>query len=354
MTDMQAQEVMLSAIASSARPLLQILRCIGFSSKAHVHLSDVGIRISVHESRVMQGSIRTLGQTLLICAAFAFLQKELFSNFNFRADLGRDESSNQDPTALQISLESLIETLLIFGINESRDRWSTQDSGYGVVTAAIARGATEAAFDNRVLGTAGLCKLTYERPGAPLCIDLEESGITTTCELTTYEPDPVPDIPFDQQSLVQKIIMQASLLHDAVSELSATNPSKVTMIASKRGRYLALSSTGAHGSATVEFSTDPQLFETFDVSQRVVNTYKYSLMQNASRTMATASKVSVRVDQQGVLSLQFLIELDTGLKSFVDFIFVPFIEEENEGLEESDEAEERDGSEYNHAAAEED
>lgn len=241
-----------------------------------------------------------------------------------------DDEEDDGPPVLQISLESLLETLQIFGVNETRDRWSAADAAYGGVTNSLARGGPGVAFDNRVLGTTGICKWKYEEPGAPLCIVLEEASITTTCELTIYEPDPVADIPFDKSRLVQKIIMRSSWLHDAITELSATSPSKVTMIASSSSHYFALSSDGPHGSATVEFSTDPQLLETFEVSQRVVNTYKYSLVKTTSRAMALASKVSIRVDEQGVLSLQFLIELETGIKSFVDFRFVPYISEEGE------------------------
>ena len=243
---------------------------------------------------------------------------------------------------MQISLESLLETLQIFGINENR--WAANDLAFAGVTGSLSRGGPGAAFDNRVLGTTGICKLIYERTGSPLCVIIDEGGITTTCELTIYEPEPLADIPFDKQALVQKVIMRSNLLHDAVTELSATSPTKVSMIASQNARYFALSSTGPHGSATVEFSTDPQLLETFEVSHRVVNTYKYSLLKAASRAMAMASKVSIRVDQQGVLSLQFLIELDTGAKSFVDFRFVPFIAEE--GNSEEDEVEEPEETEF--------
>ena len=68
--------------------------------------------------------------------------------------------------------------------------------------------------------------------------------------------------------------------------------------------------------------------------------------------MAVANKVSIRGDRQGVLSLQFMIELDengpshrpsrestgSGNVSFVDFRFVPLVDE-NEGEVESREEE---------------
>lgn len=72
--------------------------------------------------------------------------------------------------------------------------------------------------------------------------------------------------------------------------------------------------------------------------RRSVNAYKYALIKGASRAMAIASKVSIRGDEQGVLSLQFLIEVEGGGVSFVDFRFVPLeledADEENEQEEE--------------------
>ena len=259
---------------------------------------------------------------------FAFLQKELFSSYKYVQASEEDEHP-----ILQISLESLLETLQIFGLSESSNRWS--DNTYGGVSNILARGDPSTAFDSRLLGTAGVCKFSYARIGAPLDIILEESGITTTCELTAYEPDLLPDIPFDKTAIIQKIIIRSDLLLDAINELASTSPERITMTASGSGRHFSLSSDGPHGSASVEFSPDPQVLETFEVVQRVTNTYKYSLIKATNRAMAMASKVSIRVDYQGVLSLQFLIELDTGIKNFIDFRFIPYLEENEQNEEDN-------------------
>lgn len=37
---------------------------------------------------------------------------------------------------------------------------------------------------------------------------LEESGIVTRCEITTYEPDTLMDLSFDDETRVQKLIMK--------------------------------------------------------------------------------------------------------------------------------------------------
>jgi cell cycle checkpoint protein len=81
------------------------------------------------------------------------------------------------------------------------------------------------------------------------------------------------------------------------------------------------------------------------MGERIKQSYRFALIRKASRAMSVANKVSIRGDQQGVLSLQFMIELDdgqppagrsigAGVKGigpvcFVDFRFVPLLDEED-------------------------
>lgn len=211
-----------------------------------------------------------------------------------------------------------------------KEKWSNRDD----FNDAFLSGGPRAAFEKGVLGMSGVCRLSYVAAGDPLCITLEELGVTTTCELVTYEPDYLEEIPLQKDAIAQKIIMRAGWLHDAITELSATSPTRLTIISSPVAPCFTVSATGPLGSTTVEFSNEPQLLETFQVPTRIVNMYKYSLVKAASRAMEMATKVSIRTDEQGVLSLQFMIEVEGGGYSFVDFRFVPFLPEEGEDDEE--------------------
>ena len=263
----------------------------------------------------------------------AFLDKALFTAYTYSPP-PHEDTEDFEPSPFQISLSSLLETLQILGISDNKDRWSNRDPNYNGNGGISSRGGPSGAFDNRVLGMNGICRLSYAAAGEPFCIILEETGVTTTCQLSTYEPEFQQEIPLQKDAIAQKIIMRASWLQDAINELSSTSPTRLIIASSPTPPYLTLSSSGPLGSATVEFSKDPQLLETFQVPRRTVNTYKYSLIKGASRAMAIASKVSIRSDEQGVLSLQFMIEVENGGFSFVDFRFVPFLPEEGEGEEE--------------------
>jgi len=57
------------------------------------------------------------------------------------------------------------------------------------------------------------------------------------------------------------------------------------------------------------------------VSRRSKDVYRFDLVRHARGAMAVATKVSIRSDQGGVLSLQFMVEWE-GRASFVDFRFL--------------------------------
>ena len=253
------------------------------------------------------------------------------SNSNI-VDNGDDE---EDLPIFQISLPALLETLQIFSSLDATERASRDASAFAADNSGL-----NAAFDNRVLGMPGTCKIIYEGTGHPLNVHLSEGNVDTKCELTAYEPELIDDIPFDRESVVLKVIMRAVHLADAVVELASLSPERLLITAAPdTAPYLRFSAIGALGSAEVDFEKDSQLLETFQIWRKGSNEYKFSMVRQAVKAMAGAAKVSLRWDRQGVLSMQFMVEVEAGKVSFVDFRFVPFVAEEGVDVED-DEGEE--------------
>lgn len=50
------EEPLFTAVSVSIRQLFQLLRCINFAQKAQVRITEEGLRFTVEESRVIQGS----------------------------------------------------------------------------------------------------------------------------------------------------------------------------------------------------------------------------------------------------------------------------------------------------------
>lgn len=334
-----------TAISTSARQLHLLLRCISFSQRANVQITQSGIRFSVEEARVVQG--------------LTFLDKALFSTYNLKVN---DEEHSLPP--FSISIVALLETLQIFGVAEA----NSSRNPYGGFSSSYSN-----AFSSPALALGGTCRILYQEVGAPLTITIQEGSITTTCEMNTYEThDEYGDdggIPLDRNALCLKAIMLSSFLHDAITELSATNPTVLVLNASNRSApYFALEGEGGpFGDSTVDFLPEskneptpsgargrkqPLVTETFSVvapsgsHSRIRQRYKFDMIKRAGRAMVLGTKVSVRQDQQGVLSLQFMVDLGDGANAgprrgekggpvnappspgsvaFVDFRFVPLV-----------------------------
>lgn len=369
-----------TAVSSSARQLFLLLRCISFAPKAEVQITHEGLRFSVEEARVVQG--------------LAFLNRNLFTSFSYNPPFSsNDTARSSDPPisdapanpTFQISLAALLETLQIFGVSDSTaPGYSSRSSYHSSLTSA---------FNTPALALGGICRITYTNLGAPLSITLDEAGVTTTCDLTTYEADRVTEdeddldesIPLQRDALALKIIMRSTWLHNAITELSSVNPEVLSLTASAaRHPYFLLSGLGGpFGDSFVDFQPEmppkenksngafkrksPVVAETFHVASptgtndRVRQRYRFGLIKKAGRAMALASKVSIRGDVQGVLSLQFMIEVGDGgvvgrsrddnstapggvaiggnvvngqKVSFVDFRFVPLLDDEDEDEDE--------------------
>jgi len=233
-----------------------------------------------------------------------------------------------------MNLSALLESLQIFGAADAAARQAKADAE---PYRSNLRNYRPDAFSHQTLGMPGSCCLLYEEDGSPLGVILEESGVKTQCNLVTYTPDSPEEIPFDREDLTFKIIMQARWLLDALSELAPMSPARVTIRACTSSPFLSLSSGGALGSAAVDFASGRDLLETFSVRENWSQSFKFDLVKSASEAMRIASKVSFRGDAQGVLSLQFMVEVEGGAVSFLDFRFVPYITQEDDETDSDEE-----------------
>ncbi|KAJ2905708.1 repair protein Rad1/Rec1/Rad17 [Zalerion maritima] len=310
------------AVLNSTKQLYQVLKCLNFStggSKVHIQISQDSIRFSAEYGRTMQG--------------VADLSHELFSSY----ELNLPDEDDLTLPRFQISLPALLETLQIFGAAEQASRAGKDSDGYSNVRNYRSNHRPDA-FSNQAVGLGNTCTFVYLEEGSRLSIVIQESNITTTCNLATYLADHENDIPFDRQSINFKIIMLSPHLLDSLAELAPSGPSRVTIVISDRSPYLSLSSSGTSnlGSTSVDFGKARELLETFDATDRWVQSFQFDMIKYATEAMRISQKVSLRGDGQGVLNAQFLIPVEgaQGVSPcFLDFLFVPSIEVDEEETE---------------------
>lgn len=222
-----------------------------------------------------------------------------------------------------------------------------------------------------MLGTQGQCRIVYRSLGGKLELSVPETGgVRTGCSLVTYlsheeesgfvngeRTENGEGIPFDRSELRLKVILPSSVLADAVVEVNSLGGMDIFVIeGSATAPYLVLRGEGgAGGECRVEFGNDvsgtsglrSKLLETFLCQGTVRERYGFGTVKKALPAMRAGTKVSMRIDGRGVLSLQFLVEVgeedsEGGRKkdeAFVDFRIVPLFERD-EGDGESGEDDE--------------
>ncbi|THG96781.1 hypothetical protein EW026_g5123 [Hermanssonia centrifuga] len=336
----------LNASVHDVRYLTALLRGVNFSNRATISITKGGLIISVEEAR-----------TLL---ATAYIFSSVFDEYEYQPEApppqpSADSSSSANPppatdVAFEIPLNTLIECLNIFGtagtsnsnlnpstktrqwrkVGEEEDgddqdelrgsgasrRRDGRGRGRGRGGGASGNGRIDQFFGAEK-GTA--MRVSYAGPGYPLTLLITEDsgGPTATCEITTFEPEPQLELPFEADQTVLKIILKSSWLRDALSELDPSCE-RLTIIANPppaSGRAprasaqprLRLKAVGTFGSTEMDYPSDKDVLEACDCPAPVGFSYKFAHIARASRALQTSTKTSMRIDRDGLLSLQFLM-----------------------------------------------
>ncbi|XP_049593644.1 cell cycle checkpoint protein RAD1 [Syngnathus scovelli] len=262
------EQYVLVASLDNARNLSNIVKAIAFKDYALFTATRNGLKVTVEDSKCLQAN--------------AFIQAEIFQEFTIKEDV----------VGLQINLTVLLDCLSIFG-------GSTVPGG---VTTAL--------------------RLCYRGYGYPLTLFLEEGGVVTVCKINTQEPEEPLDFEFCSSNVTNKVILLSESLKEAFSELDMTSEVlQITMSPSQP--YFRLSTFGNSGSAHYDYPKDSDMMELFNCTSTQTNRYKMSLLKPSTKALALSSKVSVRTDSRGVLSLQYLVRNDDGQICFVDYYCCP-------------------------------
>ncbi|KPV72745.1 uncharacterized protein RHOBADRAFT_55438 [Rhodotorula graminis WP1] len=395
---MPAQDVepILVATMPDVRPLASILRSVSFKHQATVKIGVEGLVVTVEEGRSLQ--------------AHAYISRDAFSTYDFflspdnpaayvDAPAPRSSASpgpfspSQPPSSpppaagggapycqLTVSLSTVLECLNIFGnaggsanpFKREGERPAGGDGGGDDEGAAGGgwrgrrgrgrRGSEDGEEGGRYGRRGGAAqddgkttslRVSYAGQGEPLVMLLEEGGIVTRCEITTYEPEGLLDLAFPDSD-------KSDGLRDALAELppssekltfSFSPPSETHAGAGSNARYgsfagrgaggadeeeevpvFRIESVGTMGSTEMDYADDKDVLEAFECEHPIRNTYTFSHIQLTKHALASAIKVSIRTDQGGLISLQFMIPLSPrgarasvaeGKIGFVEFLCVP-------------------------------
>ncbi|XP_038059027.1 cell cycle checkpoint protein RAD1-like [Patiria miniata] len=268
-------QFILVAKADNARNVSNVLKAVHFKDKelATVFASENGLKVTVEDSKSVQAN--------------AFIQSGIFQEYVIK----------EQSATFMVNLTILLECLTIFG------------TGTSGVTPAL--------------------KMCYGGYGTPLLLLLEENGVVTDCSIKTLEPEETLDFNFCGANVINKIIMKSECLKDAFQELDMTSE-VLEILMSPDKPYFRLSTFGNAGSAHSDFPKDSDLVESFQCTKTQSNRYKLVLLKPTVKALMSSTKVSIRTDNRGFLSLQYMIRNEDGQICFVEYYCAPDEEQDEE------------------------
>ncbi|KAF7768069.1 hypothetical protein Agabi119p4_7312 [Agaricus bisporus var. burnettii] len=337
----------LTASMHDLRYFSALLRGINFTNRATVTVTRQGLTVKVEEARTVTGT--------------AFVFSDVFDEYVYHSENSDAEGQAQssqtelDIIAFEVSLNTLIDCLNIFGTaglatstgGSSNRRWKRPGEGSdhesGDDHDARARANRIEPFVGASEKHTGM-RMTYAGSGYPLTLLIAEdaNGPTTTCEIATYEPEPSLDFDFDNSRMVLKIILKSSWFRDALSELDpsydkltfiSNPPDAVDEATTGRQRrrngtkpILRIKAGGNFGSTEMDYPNDRDVLETFECTRSISFSYRFSHIAKALRALQSSTKTSLRIDDEGLLSLQFMMPSSKtrssegeGPQAFIDF-----------------------------------
>lgn len=257
----------LIAKLDNVRMISNILRSINFKETATVFMSENGLKITVEDSKCVQAN--------------AFLQSALFQEYII----------SEEEAAFRINLTVVIECLSIFGTSPTP----------GIMTAL---------------------ELRYSANGEPLILLLEENGVVTDCSIKTMDAAEVLDFNFCSGNVVNKIIMKSDCLKELFAELDTTSDYlEIHMSPDKPN--LRISTVGNCGSMQSDFQKESEMIESFQCTKTQINRYKMALLKPSIKALMLSSRISMRTDSRGFLSLQYMVKAEDNHTCFIEYFCCP-------------------------------
>ncbi len=151
---------------------------------------------------------------------------------------------------------------------------------------------------------------------------LEDQGIITQCEIRTLETNGPIDFNFRSSPIVNRAIIKSQFLKDAFAELDAPGAGVVRIRMSPEAPFLSMSVRGDSSSYQVDFplDKDQDVFTAFECKEAVTHSYKLSLIHPCVRVLAKAEQTNMRINEDGMLSMQHVIPNETGNSNWVEFL----------------------------------
>lgn len=224
-----------------------------------------------------------------------FLPVELFTTYDFEADGDAEISTTLSLTSIVHCLRMVIE-------------WQPSDDS-----------------SNKGLSKSSVgCFFTYT-PGMPLQISFAQGSMQTVCDLTTYESQSDEDIQWlvqlDTLNIQIQIIMTADVFISMLADLEAVASMQMVLTARQNPARLDVRGVGAYTSIEFTLPVETEEVETMIAEPGASFTYDFTNVGKCREVAKLASRISLRCDDRGTLSIQCQCDFDND-SCYVEFRYL--------------------------------
>lgn len=244
--------------------------------------------------------------------------KSTQASADLKADLFEEYICESD-VHLALNLTTLLECLLLFGSSS----------------------------DNTV------ATMTYSAEDAMFRLSLQEQGIMTSCDLTAMysegfdELDTGLSAAFREGVEESAVLVVSEPLKEAVTELmEVSGAGSVTIDMSPSGMRLSTRGSGEN-MCEINFPHDSKVFILFRCDKSAVWTFPLPSLQLGMKALGVAKETYMRINAEGIMSIQHQIENLNHQETFVNFLMIAeeTLSEERSGDHEDGREEEQEDEE---------
>ena len=157
---------------------------------------------------------------------------------------------------------------------------------------------------------------------------MEEDGVVSRADVPTQDVQETLYFDFGRPNVFGKVVMITEHLKEIFNELDLTSE-VLEVSVDFDTKSLNFSTFGNAGEVTHSISHDCSYVHVFECRKTTKAKYPMNLMKNALKAIHNADKLSLRMDLQNVICLQYMINFKEG-NTFLEFYCVPEIDCENE------------------------
>ncbi|KAF5277562.1 hypothetical protein FQA39_LY18453 [Lamprigera yunnana] len=170
-------------------------------------------------------------------------------------------------------------------------------------------------------------KMTYRGSGFPLCLLIKhnEEDVTIDCQIQTMDVDDNMHLLSDECTLY-KVIFYANRFLDILMDLDSTSDD-LELLLSPNPPYFRMSTSSTSGESVITISKDSELMIVFECENEFTSKYSFNYIKQIFKAMHFANKVSILINEYGLLGIQLLID-ENDKKLYVEHRIMPMFTED--------------------------